>query len=72
MQWYISTYYVQQVTIAGTETVHSQHVRLLTQLGYIDLKPQEHQDNNFIIFFATIPMEDEVFTGLGANTGLND
>eukprot|EP00957_Ditylum_brightwellii_P207956 15355283-Ditylum_brightwellii.AAC.1 len=72
MQCYISTYHMQQVTKAGTETVPSKHVRLLTQLGHIDPKPQEHWKNNFIAFLANIPMEDEVFIGLGTNAGLKN
>eukprot|EP00957_Ditylum_brightwellii_P209669 15362728-Ditylum_brightwellii.AAC.1 len=72
MQWYISAYCVQHVTKVGTEMVHSQHVKLLTQLEHINLNPQEHWDNNFMTFLAIIPMEDEIFIGLDANAGLNN
>eukprot|EP00957_Ditylum_brightwellii_P040157 3038731-Ditylum_brightwellii.AAC.1 len=71
MQWYIYAYYVQYVTKAGTEMVHSQHGRLLTQLGHIDRKPREHSNNAFLAFLVTILTEDEIFIGLDANAGLN-
>eukprot|EP00957_Ditylum_brightwellii_P211597 15366354-Ditylum_brightwellii.AAC.1 len=57
------------MTKAGTETVHNQHIWLLLQLGHIDLKPQEHWDNDFLAFLASILLEDEIFIGLDANAG---